>query len=618
MLLLILAMTVSGHCLSQKIKYKDLFYLLNARKYDEAEPFLKSFLKNPKTADHPNANFQMAIIYNEKYNLKDVLTETEDKLMYIDSAIHYYELTKTLITEKEIKRNDEYYEDYYRRDLRTGKMGIKISDIQLDIETRVTTLTNSRNNIILLKALFVKSKDFYSKAQSAYQTMTSQFDSQNQFYLRSDELLIRQLRQIKNDYDSSMGNFGRYKIALAKMEFPTYNQRLEVKQITDIIKDGSSEADFLKNSVEVWNYDAWAESVIDIVEKEIIPMQNRLVKYDEELDMLYKKIREDSLSVIDDLANREDQLLESHIHNYDDNPFPLKLFALKQAELNYLSEMLELRKFIDSVNVDRQLNLTANALKLIDEIDTIISEHISSYNFAEESLNYKPLVTKRFGGANGLNEFVQKKKNLVSNSRVDLESELKNLTEKSKWLVYGADSIPLFESDTSEVFTLSNDKTYKYYGKLNVNDTLRFTYGLCYNFNGVPTMYFSEIAASHIADTLYQFSIDAKAFAADSLENIQVKYIGDEVDNKYLLVYSNKYFNEPIKGHLFKVKNDLTLGWERSITLLYPPDVLTISNDFGVLAINYNVNYIDKSNGLQLISRVLYDMQSGEEMKEKK
>ncbi|MDH5368374.1 MAG: hypothetical protein OEW67_15455, partial [Cyclobacteriaceae bacterium] len=380
LLLTIITMILSTNSFGQKVKYKDLFYLLNAKKYNDAEPFLKTFLKNPKNADHPNANFQMAIIYNEKYKIKDILTETEGKLLYLDSAIYYFNLAKSLITEKEIKRNDEYYEDYYRRDLRTGKMGIKISDIQLDIETRVAGLSKDNNHIVLIKEYFNNSNFFYSKAQSGYRTMVEQFDSQKQFYLRSDELLISQLLQIKNDYDSSMGNFGKYKMELIKMEYPTYDQRLEVKQINDIKNEGVLEADFLKNSIEVWNYDAWVIMTIDVIEKEIIPMHNGLVKYDKELDELYRKVNEESLNVINELTNHEDELLKIHINNYDNNPFPLVLFSLKKAELTYLSKRLESQKFIDSVNIDQQLALTTNSLKLIDEIDVLINNHISSYD----------------------------------------------------------------------------------------------------------------------------------------------------------------------------------------------------------------------------------------------
>jgi len=69
----------------QKVKYKDLFLLLNSKQYADAEPFLKKFLKeNP---DHPNALMYMGIVYQEKSNKDDVLKQTELLQRHIDSAV---------------------------------------------------------------------------------------------------------------------------------------------------------------------------------------------------------------------------------------------------------------------------------------------------------------------------------------------------------------------------------------------------------------------------------------------------------------------------------------------------------------------------------------------------
>src|SRR6185295_2160842 len=90
----------------QKVKYKDLFLLLNSKQYADAEPFLKKFLKeNP---DHPNALMYMGIVYQEKSNKDDVLKQTELLQRHIDSAVLFYDKAYKEIDEKEIKRNDEY------------------------------------------------------------------------------------------------------------------------------------------------------------------------------------------------------------------------------------------------------------------------------------------------------------------------------------------------------------------------------------------------------------------------------------------------------------------------------------------------------------------------------
>ena len=130
---IVLCCCFQGH--SQKIKYKDLIVLLNAKQFDEAEPFLKKYLKD--NDDNPNALLYMGMIYQEKSSKMDALKQTEALVSQIDSAILFYQKASKGITEKELSRNEEYYEMYNRRDLRTGKFGIKLSDVQLDIENRM-------------------------------------------------------------------------------------------------------------------------------------------------------------------------------------------------------------------------------------------------------------------------------------------------------------------------------------------------------------------------------------------------------------------------------------------------------------------------------------------------
>src|SRR3954463_10726275 len=134
---------------AQKIKYKDLFVLLNAKRYVEAEPFLKKYLKD--NDDNPNAYLFMGFIYQDKAAHLDVLKDTRQLVSQIDSAVLFYDKAYRTITEKELNRNEEYYQMYSRRDIRTGKFGIKISDVQLDLENRMKM--KERGTLILtLKA----------------------------------------------------------------------------------------------------------------------------------------------------------------------------------------------------------------------------------------------------------------------------------------------------------------------------------------------------------------------------------------------------------------------------------------------------------------------------------
>ena len=140
----------------QKVKYKDIFGLLNTKRYEEAEPFLKRYLK--ETNDNPNAFLYMGIIYQEKSAKDDVLKQTTRAIANMDSAIFFYDKAYKSINEKELKRNEEFYQAYNRRDLRTGEFGVKLSDIQFDLEKKMEGLRERIDRVKMVKYYFIISR----------------------------------------------------------------------------------------------------------------------------------------------------------------------------------------------------------------------------------------------------------------------------------------------------------------------------------------------------------------------------------------------------------------------------------------------------------------------------
>ncbi|MGB3466148.1 MAG: hypothetical protein WBA74_12800, partial [Cyclobacteriaceae bacterium] len=133
-------------------KYKDIFPLLEAKNYQEGEPQLRAFLSNSKNLEHPNANYQMAIMLESKISELDVVEDSTRMIRYSDSIRTYYTHAKTYITDKELKKRDEYYQAYYRRDLRTGEFTIKKSLIDADIEKKLKYYTSVKEGVKFLAA----------------------------------------------------------------------------------------------------------------------------------------------------------------------------------------------------------------------------------------------------------------------------------------------------------------------------------------------------------------------------------------------------------------------------------------------------------------------------------
>ena len=121
---------------AQKVKYKDIFPMLEAKQYDQVEGYLKSYVFDPKNDEHANSQLHMGYIFEDKLLKADILKDTAQLYGWGDSAVLYLAKAKALIDEKELKKRDEYYQAFYRRDLRSGEFGIKLSDVQLELDKK--------------------------------------------------------------------------------------------------------------------------------------------------------------------------------------------------------------------------------------------------------------------------------------------------------------------------------------------------------------------------------------------------------------------------------------------------------------------------------------------------
>nr|HPI79873.1 hypothetical protein [Cyclobacteriaceae bacterium] len=338
--------SLAATAFGQKVKYKDLFVLLNAKQYDQAEPFLRKYLA--ENDDNPNAYLFMGIIFQEKASHNDVLKHTDIMLGNIDSAIYYYDKAYQQVDEKEVRRNDEYYQAYNRRDLRTGKFGVKLSDVQFDLEKKMQALKERKVLVRELKTHYNNAESLYAKAQFLFKDIQLKYGSEKALFLRSDESTIQDLNRIAHTFDSCMLSFKSYKDVLSAYGNSGHNQEVALMEIGNLEKDGTTPADFMQDKITLWDYKKWAENSISGIEKEIVPMRENLIAYDIAINKLREKLKKDSVSVKNDLTKLVDKILYDQLGKYDPDPLPMDIFGMKIAELGYLSELINNKPLRDS------------------------------------------------------------------------------------------------------------------------------------------------------------------------------------------------------------------------------------------------------------------------------
>lgn len=560
----------------QKVKYKDIFGLLSTKQYEAAEPFLKNYLK--ETTDNPNAFLYMGIVYQEKAMKDDVLKHTKRTISVMDSAVIFYDKAYKAVTEKEIKRNSEYYQAYNRRDLRTGEFGVKLSDIQFDLEKKMEGLRERIDRIKMVKFYFGLADSMYRKSNALYKSIHTAYPTEREFYLRTDENLIKSLSTLSARFDSCTKAFDNYKSSSSTIGKTGYTQTLSLSDIVDFQADGLSEANFYQEDLKIWDYKKFADKSRQVMEKEIIPMREHLVTYDIEINKLREKLTTDSVSVKSDLHSLIDKILMDQLKKFDKEPLPTEVFTLKIADLEYRSTLLEHKTKQVSTDVHASLEMLNRELRYLNKLDSIAGKLLND-DLDKRALDYDYFVKNTYSTTAVLKSYVKGLKEYSEREKKVKNSEMAMRTETLRWLVNGTDSIPLFVEHSRSKF------------KPLVVIAEKYTTGLQYADSLNPTGYFYTISPSRIPDVKVSFPVEKPSFKEARLVSSKALTFSDAAGQIYfILVYSDRGNENKYAATLAKIYRSDGLAWSMNYELEFIPREISFKADSGELTIRGDDN----------------------------
>lgn len=572
----------------QKVKYKDIWGLLNSKQYEAAEPFLKKYLQ--ENTDNPNAYLYMGIIFQEKSQKDDVLKQTKRTISEMDSAIVFYDKAYKSITEKEIKRNSEFYQAYNRRDLRTGEFGVKLSDIQFDLEKKIEGLRERIDRVKMVKYYFALSDSLYKKSNALFRSLQTTYPGEKELYLRADENALKNLAALTVRFDSAMKAFDNYKSSVALVGRIGYNQTIALKEIADFKKDGASITPFYNDDLQVWDYKKFASRAKQIVETEIIPTREHLVSYDIEINKLREKLSHDSVSVKNDLTSLVDKLLMEQLKKYDQEPLPMEIFTLKIADLEYRSTVLENKRRPDSTDVHVRLGMLNKETKYLNKLDSMATK-LSAEDLDRKALDYDFFVKNTYSNAAVLKSFVKSLKEYAEREKKIKDAQLIRRQESLRWLVNGADSIPLFQGHESSKFK-----------PLVIVDE-KYTTGLHYADSLSPGGYLYTISASRVPDIKITFPLEKGSFKQAKLGSSKAITYSDAGGQLYFVLIYSELGNKDKKypATLAKVYRSDGLAWSMNYQLAFVPKEILFKSESGEVTVrgdDNQQNSIDKNGKL--------------------
>jgi hypothetical protein len=567
---------------AQKVKYKDIYALLSTKQYEQAEPFLKRYLKD--NDDNPNALLFMGIIYQEKAAKADILKQTPVVLVTMDSAIVQLQKAFTAVDDREVRKNKEYYESYSRRDLRTGEFGIKLSDVQFDIEKRIEGLKERTAKLKMLKHYFVLADSLYKKSNSLFKDLKTGYATENQFYLRSDAEVVKKLTSLGNKFDSCTKAFDAYKTSLSNYGKTSYNQNFNLTEISDFTKDGIERADFYQDDLKIWNYKSFAEKAKATIEKEIFPMREHLITYDIEINKLRDKLNTDSVSVRSDLTKLIDKLLFEQLKKFDATPLPMEVFSLKTSDLEYLSVLIEGKPLRDSADFYVRLKTLDRELKLLSKVDSLASR-LPDEAIDRRSKDYDDFVTNTYGNAIVLKSYVKTIKDFGERERQIKNGQREKVLKAMEWIVDGADSIPLSSQLVNKRF-----KSLQTVGD-------KITIGMQVNPSKVNG-YFYTITPTRKPEIKVVFPVDTAFSDQNILPSTKALSYSDVSGQIYFaLVYSEVVHGAKHPATLAKIYRSDGLAWSMNYNLAFQPKEILFRQDTGEVTLKNDtqITVIDKN-----------------------
>ncbi len=421
---------------AQKVKYKDLFVLLHAGNYSDGGPYLRIVLT--AEPDLPNANYQMGSMLHDELESLNILTQTEEYAKMADSSVYFYQKSLDLITDKEVKKHEkDYYADYKRRDMRSGKFEVKLSDVQLDIEQRIDQVNENKENSLILSSLVNEAEHLYAKCHSEFTEINNTYQSLTELRIMADEAFIDRLLNLIATYDSSFNNISRY------AEIVKNEGLVTTQELNNFKTDGLSETDFYSKSIVYWDYKTWAGINLKVINDEIVPLKQQLIAYDAKINELYLSLMEDSADVRSEVFELAAETVSRDLRAYDSEALPLSLFNLRIAEINYLSTFYYWLKVVsDSADVGLKIAVLDDLQGQIISMKTLYDELIG-YDSEKSKIKYGQFIVARYQSFDEMMQFFETKQPLLAEQNIYLKEESIKAFEADKWAIWENDSIPL-------------------------------------------------------------------------------------------------------------------------------------------------------------------------------
>lgn len=447
---IILLFLIANGAQAQKIKYKNLYPLLEAKNYDEGIPQLKIFLSDEKNNDEANAHLQMGLWLEKRFLEYDVVDDSAKLYASGDSAVASLEKAKTLIDDKELRKNDEYYQSFFRRDLRTGEFGIKVSDVHLDIEKKVEAINKRIADVKEMHRRVVKVENNQKAAMDDYQSLTSQYKLYSSLLIGADDEVQSKLASIEENGRVGVENAKSVQELATKLGSDKYSKEPTLKSIDQYGVDGMNASNIRSGVIEIWNFEEWARESQSEIMGGVALFKTMVKNYADEIRDKKAKVKNSQDAEIGDFPEN----LASQFDKYDPESTVEKLLKIEMYEARIIKKIdLQLNPaLMDSSLIGSQLAIFEVAYSDAKEMRLLV-ESITTDDLEVSKKKYKDYIESFFQKYVTASKYVTDMQ-IWAGRQVDwLGDAVEFWSEKNRWGLSAENEeikYPLFVQDAPE------------------------------------------------------------------------------------------------------------------------------------------------------------------------
>ncbi len=433
---------------AQRVKYKDLFPTLADMSPSEQLSALRDFIGYE--LDHPNANFRLALLHERSYRQANPLTQYESVMAHAAETGNRYIKAKQLVTEQQVKSDNEYYAPIFGQLDAKGKLYAPFPLVQAKMQRGYDSAILIQQKLPAIYKSFTKSVNQYDKAVKLFAQISTTYKSEEDIYMFYSPDFEKQMDELVSYYDSSLFYFNNYLSLTKDYPLPGYKQQLIINEVKTYRLDGLiNRMTFLEDKVLFWNYKQWVEKIKANYKSEILTMQEQLFANEKKLDEILNTLKTNGTAV----PVKVDKELIYKLNNYDKNSLALALLRYKSFKQDWL--LKEKQEASDTL-LNQKLELYS-ALIQQNRIADSLYQDVKSTITNDNIVKHKRYLDNFYGGKSGLDKFTQEENALIRKTIADYQASLKSgllislkreEATSTKLLKFGSASIPLFTSDS--------------------------------------------------------------------------------------------------------------------------------------------------------------------------